>query len=186
MRRRIPLNVIQHSPALLGNAPANNVALLHVLAHAGNLAGSSLTTGRTGGEDRSTEVDNGRYVRDMIVQIAFIPNVNTVGYYEIAFIKYERSTSVPTIGTDPVPTSAVCISDGLQGAIRSLSPGYMIKFMQVPVTKETSKVLSLKINWSKYRKAKVRDGDYFCLVVFNKSSSSGVYDISTRYNTSSN
>jgi len=183
--RQILKGAIQHSPALMGNAPAGGVALLHVLAHATVLAGTSMSQNRFD-EDRNTECANGRNIHNMICNISFVPATATQGYYELGFIKYERSTSVPAIGTDPVPATATILADGLQNSVRSLSPGYMIKFMTIPVTAEISKAISIKLNWAKYRKAKVRDGDYFCLVVFNRTNGAGTYDIQTRFNVADN
>lgn len=185
-RKWIPKKPIQHTPALIGNAPGANTGLLHVLAHAGTLAGGSMTGSRTGGEDRTTEVDNGRHVNTMIVNIGFIPAGGTSGYYELGFIKYERSFTTPAVGSDPVPSTADMVGDGLQRAVRSLTPGYMIKYMQIPVTAETVTTRSIKVNWRKYKKDLVRDGDYFTLLIFNRTAGAGTYDITTRYTTSAN
>lgn len=184
-RRFIPKEQIQHSPSLLGNAPAANVGLLHVLVHANGLAGGSMNADRRD-EDRLTEVGNGRHIRNMIVSIGFIPSANSQGYYELGFIKYERSFTVPTLGTDPVPSTANMLSVGLQQEVRSLTPGYMVKYMQVPISAETTKIISVKVDWAKYKKSMVRDGDYFTLLVFNRTAAAGTYDINTRFNTSSN
>ncbi len=183
--RKILKGVIQHSPALMGNVPATGSGLLHVLAHATVLAGVSMSTNRFD-EDRNTEVANGRNIHNMIVTFAVTPAAATSGYYELGFIKYERSTSVPAIGTDPVPASATIAADGMQNAVRSLSPGYMIKYMQIPVTAEMSTTRSIPINWGKYKKAKVKDGDYFVLLVFNRTGGSATYDIQTRFNVADN
>ncbi len=184
-RRKLLKNPIQHSPSLIGNAPSTNTGLLHVLAHAQGLAGGSMSANRTD-EDRLTEVGNGRRINSMIVSIGFVPATATQGYYELGFIKYERSTSVPALGTDPVPSSANIATVGLQQEVRSLTPGYMIKYMQVPVTAEISKTLSIKLNWNKYRKGMVRDGDYFTVLIFNRTNGAGTYDIQTRFTTSDN
>ncbi len=166
----------------MGNAPTNNIGLVHVLAHAGVLAGGAMGSTRSGGEDRLTEVDNGRQVGNMTIDIAFTISATALGYYEYALIKYERSTTVPIIGTDPVPTSAVITSDGLQNAVRSLSPGYVIQYGQFAIqgTSYTRKIIA---KWAKFGKGMVRDGDYFVLIMFNRSDSAIVYDIQTRYRT---
>ncbi len=182
-RRKIFGQKIQHSMSLIGNAPANQIALLHVLAHAGGLAGGSMTASRTGGEDRTTEVDNGRHVGRMTIDLAFIPLAAANGYYEYALVKYERSTSVPTIGTDPVPTSADFVTDGIQRALRSMTPGYVVQYGMIPITAETTVTRKIIIKWDKFRKAQVRDGDYFVLIMFNRASASNTYDIYCRYNT---
>ncbi len=183
-KRKIYGQPIQHSPALMANSPANNIALLHVLGHAGVLAGGSMNSSRTGGEDRTTEIDNGRTVGKMHVQIDFTVGVNSKGYYEIAAIKYERSTSVPIVGTDPVPTSADIATDGLQREVRNLTPGYCIYWDTVALTAGTNRTKKLVLDWAKYGKAKVRDGDYFALILFNRSDEANtIYDIQTRYKT---
>ncbi len=174
---------IQHSPSLIGNTPANNIALLHVLAHSQQLAGGSMTASRTGGEDRTTEVDNGRHVGKMTLDVAFIPLAAANGYYEYVVVKYERSFTVPVVGTDPVPSSANAVTDGLQREARSLAPGYVVQHGIIPITAETTVVRKIKINWAKFGKSLVRDGDYFCIIFFNRAAASNTYDISIRYNT---
>ncbi len=174
---------IQHSPALLNNAPANNVALLHVLGHAPQLAGASMTATRTGNEDRTTEIDNGRVIGKTTIDFALTPVAASKGYYEYCVVKYERSTSVPQVGTDPVPASADVITDGLQRECRNLTPGYVVKFDTIPVTAETNTSRKIIINWAKFRKQRVRDGDYFCIIFFNRSDAAGIYDLHIRYNT---
>ncbi len=182
-KRKIYGQRIQHSPSLLGNAPANNTGLLHVLAHAGNLAGGAMTSSRTGGEDRTTEVDNGRVIGRTTIDWALTPLTTTKGYYEYVIVKYERSFTVPVVGTDPVPSNANMLTDGLQREARSLAPGYVLQFGLIPVTSETNVVRKIIINWAKFRKAQVRDGDYFCIIFFNRSDASGIYDLHIRYNT---
>ncbi len=181
-RRKIYGQPIQHSPSLLGNNPANDTALIHILAHADQLAGQSMTAARTGAEDRTTDVDNGRHVGRMTLDIGFTVSAST-GYYEYALVKYERSTSVPTIGVDPVPSSADIVSDGLQRAVRSFTPGYVIKFGLIAITPQTNRIVKIKADWAKFGKAQVRDGDYYALIVFNRTDAAPLYDIHIRYKT---
>jgi len=180
--RKMYSQPVQHTASLIGNAPANDTGLVHVLAHASQLAGGSMTASRTGNEDRTTEVDNGRHVGKMTLDIGFTPG-GAKGYYEYAITKYERSFSVPTIGVDPVPSNADMAADGLQRAVRSLTPGYVIRYGIIPITLETSRTQKLVINWAKFKKAQVRDGDYFTITMFNRTDAAPVYDIYTRYKT---
>ena len=181
--RRVPTQSIQHSMSLIGNAPGANVGLAHVLAHAQGLAGGSMTASRTGGEDRTTEVDNGRSVGAMTIDIGFIPLGASQGYYEFALVKYERSFTTPAWGTDPVPGNANVITDGLQREARSLTPGYVVQYGLIPITAEINRTKKIIVNWAKFKKAKVRDGDYFVLLIFNRTAAAGVYDIHCRYRT---
>ena len=182
-RRTTRKMVMQHIPSLMGNSPANNIGLVYVLAHAGSLAGGSPSASRME-EDRLTEVANGNHVGRMTVNVNFIPASTSEGYYEYAFVKYERSFSVPTIGTDPVPTSANITTNGLQQEVRSLSPGYVVQFGTIPITPETIVSRNLSVSWAKYGKSQVRDGDYFCLIFFNRTGAAAtVYDLQIRYKT---
>ncbi len=143
-----------------------------------------MTADRTGGEDRTTAVDNGRKVGNMTLDIGIVPGTTTNGYYEYCVVKYERSTSVPVIGTDPVPSTADIVSDGLQRSCRSSTPGYVIKYGMIPLTSETSRTVKLSIRWAKFHKEKVRDGDYFTIVFFNHTGDgSCIYDLQCRYKT---
>ncbi len=183
-KRKLFGQPIQHSPALMGNSPSSAIGVLHVLGHAGVLAGGSMGSTRSGGEDRLTEIDNGRHVGKMQVQIDFTVGASSIGYYEVAAIKYERSTTVPIIGTDPVPSSADIVGNGLQQAVRSLTPGYCIYWDTIPLTPGTNRTKKFTLNWDKYKKAMCRDGDYFTIIVFNRSGDNNtIYDIQTRYKT---
>ncbi len=142
-----------------------------------------MTGSRTGGEDRTTEVDNGRTVGKTTIDFGLTPTALTTGYYEYAVVKYERSFTVPAIGTDPVPTSANIITGGLQRECRSLAPGYVLQFGIIPATKETVVTRKIIINWAKFNKEKVRDGDYYCIIFFNRTDGAGVYDLHIRYKT---
>ncbi len=184
-RRSIPRETIQHSPSLIGNAPAAGIALLHVFAHADNLASPNLTQDRTGGEDRFTAVDNGRRILPVTIDISILPGTGQQGVYEYAIVKYERSTSVPAIGVDPVPSSADIVASGLQGAVRGFTPGYVVNFGLIPVTSETTTIRKIKVNFAKFKKAKVRDGDYYTIIMYNRTQAGGTYDLQFRYYTSS-
>ncbi len=174
---------IQHSPSSIGNAPAFQVGLLHVLAKSGLLAGASMTSDRTGVEDRTVEIDNGKHVGQMTIDLVIQPSTDTSGYYEYLFVKYQRQTSVPAWGTDPVPTSAGVLTDGLQREARSLSPGWVVKFGIIPCTSETVVTRTIKVNWKKFKMDKVRDGDFFCMLMYNRQSSATKYDFHVRYKT---
>ncbi len=167
----------------MGNGPADNIGLLHVLAHAQGLAGGSMGASRTGGEDRLTEVDNGRHVGHTTIDFSLSFTASPVGYYEYAVVKYERSTSVPSIGTDPVPSSADITTVGLQQSVRSLSPGYVLQYGQIPCVPNINVHRVIKINWAKFKKSLVRDGDYFCIIFFNRSNTTNIYDLQIRYRT---
>ncbi len=175
-------NPIQHSPSLIGNAPANGIALLHVFAQAPGLAGGSMSADRTD-ENRLTEVGNGRKLGRVTIDVGIIPATGQQGFYEYAVVKYERSTSVPVVGTDPVPSSADCVGTGLQQAVRRLTPGYCIQFGLIPITTETTVVRKITISFAKFRKAKVRDGDYYCIIFYNRTQATGTYDLHFRYRT---
>ncbi len=167
----------------MGNAPVNNVGLLHVIANGPQLAGGSMTTDRTSTENRFQGVNNGRYVGKTTIDFALTSVGTPRGYYEYCVVKYQRQFTVPAIGTDPVPSSAVIITDGLQNACRSLAPGYVIKFGTIPVTAETTVTRKIVINWAKFGKAIMRDGDFFTIVFFNRSDSTNTYDLQIRYTT---
>ncbi len=175
--------VMQHIPSLMGNSPANNIGLVHVLAHSGSLAGGSPSASRMD-EDRLTEVANGNHIGRMHVNVNFIPASTSEGYYEYAFVKYERSFTVPVIGVDPVPSSADITTNGLQQEVRSFTPGYVVQFGTIPITPETIVSRNLTVSWAKFGKSLVRDGDYFCLIFFNRTGAAAtVYDLQIRFKT---
>ncbi len=166
----------------MGNAPGNNLALVHVLGKAGELAGASMAASRTP-EDRFQEIANGRTVGNMTINLDFTVAAATTGYYEYAVVKFEKQTAVPTLGAGNMPSSADMAATGLQQAIRNDAPGWVIEYNTIALTGGSNRSKVIKCRWGKYNKAKVRDGDFFMLIIFNRSDANGPYDVQIRYRT---
>ncbi len=171
---------IQHTLAFMGNTPGNNTAVVHVLAKAGILAGGAMDSDRSD-EDRLEEVANGRHVGNMTINLDFTVAAATTGYYEYALIKYEKQLTVPALGVNQVPSSTEINTQGLQQAVRQHAPGWVIKYGTIPLSGGSNKSAIILAKWAKFNKSKVRDGDFWILIVFNRSDANGSYDVQVRY-----
>ncbi len=142
-------------------------------------AGASLGIAREGG-DRDKEVNNGSVVGNITLNVS-IRGITATGSLEIALIKVPRAHSVPTVGTDPVPTSAEVDSSGLQTMARENMPGWVYHYSIMSFATEQPVNKWCKLNLGKFRASKWRDGDYLMLLLFNRSGATITVDHTARY-----
>lgn len=171
---------LQHSPSeMAGSIAGSTLATVRMLATPNSLAGSGAGTARSGA-DRDKEVDAGSRLGTVTVNLG-IRGATASGSIEVGIVKYERQSSVPTVGVDPVPSTADVLSVGLQQALRMASPGWVMKFYNIAYTSETTRTKDFSINLKKFRKATWRDGDYLALLLFNRGTSTVTVDHQARY-----
>ncbi len=164
----------------MGNTILTNDQLLTVPAKAGLLAGTALATDRDAG-DRSQELQTGNILGNMTIDVTASPSGAAFGVIEYVVFKVQRALTVPIIGTDPIPSDADAITGGLQSAYRKNMPGWIIQFGTFRISAEVTAIKKIRINWNKFRMAKVRDGDFFCIVYFNRTGGSITFDWQARY-----
>lgn len=170
---------LQHSPSSMGNSILTAAQLVTFAVVAERLAGTALTTSRTG-SDRQTEVQSGGQVNHITWDLQIQPGANQ-GTLEYLVFKVERSFVTPVVGTDPIPTDAQILSGGLQGSYRKNMPGWVMKYGAVGIAAEQPRVVKIKVNLKKFKKGTIRDGDHIGLVVFNRTGSTITYGWSARY-----
>ncbi len=171
---------VQHSPSSMGNTMLTNDQLLTVPAKATDVAGTALATDRDPG-DRAQELQTGNVLGNMVIDVTATPGAGTFGIVEYVVFKVQRSHTVPIVGTDPIPTDTEIITGGLQGAYREHMPGWVIQFGNFRISQETTAIKRIKINWNKFRMAKCRDGDFYCVTYFNRTGSTITLDWQCRY-----
>ncbi len=172
---------IQHSPSSMGNVVPTNDQLVTFMAVATVTAGTSMTTNRLE-SDRLVEVANGHLVGQTTWDVGFqVGSETQSGYVEYVIFKAERQPTTPVVGTHPIPTDAEVIASGMQQMYRSNMPGWVLKFGTIPVTSETIVTRQISINWAKFRKGKVRDGDFFGITFFNRTATNLTIDWQCRY-----
>ncbi len=171
-----------HVPSAIGNNPVANTAVVFVAGVAARLAGESLTVDVTD-ESRDREIAIGRQVGTMVATITVATPV-TNAILEYGWVKVEKANTTPLLGT-LLPTSAECLSQGTQQALRQEQPGQVIKYGTLPITAGAASVRVVKGAWGKYRMAKCRVGDHFIFYVFERGgSASNSYNIEFFYKTS--
>ncbi len=171
---------ISHVPSSMGNTVLSLDQLVTFVAVANVNAGGSLNTDRLD-TDRLTDVANGSLVGHTTIDISSKANSDVSGTIEYIVFKAERQPSAPVVGTFPIPTDSEVNLSGLQQTYRGNMPGWILQFGQFVITPELTVAKKIKINWSKFGKAKVRDGDYFGITYFNRVPGSVTLDWQSRY-----
>lgn len=171
-----------HVVASMNNNQLTNSQVVHICANAGAnlLAGSALPTIVTAGSNRTT----GNSIDSVIGQTTFDVAIREVagnGAIEYVVWKRERQDAVPAAGTG-LPTDAEVITEGLQGAYRRVLPGRIFKFGVFALATGQPRAFKVTMNWSKFKVAKIKTGDFYGITVFWRSGSGIRTDFQTRYN----
>ncbi len=177
--KRVFKTSIQHSPSSMGNSILTDAQLVTFQAVSTVPAGTSMANARID-TDRAVEVSNGEEVGNMTVTVGIFPGASN-GYIEYAVFKAQRQSTTPVVGTFPMDSNSAVNSAGLQQIMRQNMPGWVYKFGTIPYTPETIHTRDIKISYRKFKVAKVRDGDFFGIVFFNRGASTVTFDWQARY-----
>ncbi len=171
-----------HKPSSMGNSVATSIAAVFIAANAGAFAntGTGLTTARESLSNREQENTIGSKINSIIFDLTFQPGTGAGGAIEYAIFKAERMSAVPSLGAG-LPTSATINTSGLQAAMAVEQPGRVIKYGQVPISEGTTAVRSLKGAFAKFKLSTIRTGDYYGIIVFNRTAMSVVTSFQARY-----
>ncbi len=171
---------ITHVPSTMDQSQAINVLSLIFSTVSTVVAGVSATTGRLD-TDRDREVSNGEEVGRTTYTIQYEPAAGAFGTVEYCLFKAERQATTPVIGTHPIPSSADVLAQGIQQAFRLNMSTWVCRFGSFPVSAETPVVRNITINWKKFKKATVKDGDFYGLALFNRTQGTCAFSIQMRY-----
>ena len=144
------------------------------------VAGVSATTGRLD-TDRDREVSNGEKVGYTRFTLQIEPTGAGYGTLEWILFKVERSAVTPVVGTHPIPSSADVDGQGIQQAFRLNMSTWVCRFGAISVSAETPIVRTIGINWSKFKKGTVKDGDHYGIALFNRTTGSMDYSVQMMY-----
>ncbi len=144
------------------------------------VAGTSATTGRLD-TDRDREVSNGEKVGFTRFTLQFEPSATAVGSIEYVLFKAERQATTPVVGTFPIPSSAEVDGQGIQQAFRLNMSTWVCKFGVFPVTPEVAFARTVTINWSKFKKGTVKDGDHYGIALFNRTNGTINFSVQMMY-----
>ncbi len=174
---------VMHLPSSMANNPMASESVVMFAAVASNYAttGTSLTSDTFENADRSQLVPIGADIPSIVYNIA-IRNATATAVLEFAFFKIERAHEVPQTNDVLLPSNATINSLGLQAAFRQYQPGRLLKYMKIAVAAEQPRAFSTKINYAKFKMVKMRTGDYYGVIIFNRGSMAMTIDIEARYN----
>ncbi len=178
-RRAISRPRVQHTASEMSGTILTKILSLRYLCIPNANAGVAMDTPREGG-DRNKEVNNGSVVGNITLNVS-IRGISAEGTLEIGLVKIPRSHIVPVIGTDPIPASSEVDGSGLQTMMRENMPGWVYHYSLMSFAPEQPRNKWIKLNLSKFRASKWRDGDYLALFLFNRSSATITVDHTARY-----
>ncbi len=158
----------------------SNTQLVTFIAVSTVPAGTSMSNTRLD-TDRAVEVSNGALVGRTTINVGMLPAAGANGYYEYIVFKAQRQFTTPVKGTNPLPSDTEVIAAGLQQEYRKNMPGWIIQYGQFPITAETTATKTIKIDWNKFKMAKVRDGDFYGITYFNRTGATCTFDWQARY-----
>ncbi len=174
------MSSITHVPSTMDQTLAANILGLVFSTVSTVVAGVSATTGRLD-TDRDREVSNGEKVGFTRFTLQFEPTGAGFGTIEYVIFKIERSAITPVVGTFPIPTSATVDGQGIQQAFRLNMSTWVCKFGTFAVSAETPLVRTVTINWNKFKKATVKDGDHYGIGIFNRTTGSLDFSVQMFY-----
>lgn len=168
-----------HVPSTIaGSIGAGAMATIVVVNPSLDAAGSASANIEASDRDRTANVGN--QLGRLIITTTF-RNPTATGNLEFCVMHVERSAATPAAGTHPVPSAATVSSVGMQQATRMANPGRVLYFGVLAYTPETTRNKQFSVTPAKYRMSKVRPGDYFMLLIFNRGSAAISYDYQARF-----
>ncbi len=181
-KRKSYKSQIMHLPSDMGTnlLAANSLVFVAAVAANYQFIGQGLGADTFENADRLSNVVVGSDILSIIFNIDVRNNTGD-GSIEYAILKVERAHVVPNTDGVLLPTDADIITLGLQASVRQYQPGRVIKFGTFSVAKEQPRSLSIKGNFVKFKMGRMRTGDFYLLVLFNRTSQDCTVDIQSRY-----
>lgn len=174
-----------HIPStMLNTISVNSQSLIFAVVPPVNV--SSAVGANLNDQDRDREVGIGQYIQgNIIFDLSISPDEagQTIdsGVMQFIVFKLERQDGLPAIGVGTVPSNVDVQTAGMQQAWRLKNPGRIFKFSQFVYSNSLQTVRRFTFNPSKYKKAKIRPGDYIGLALFNQSDTNAIYSVQMRY-----
>ncbi len=172
-------NAVIHVPTTIGGTIASNAMTLFFIAVPSILAGGNATT-NIEAQDKDRTVNVGHHVGRINVDMS-IRITTADGAIECCIFKLERQTVTPLIGVDNVPSASECSTQGLEQAVRLANPGRVYLTKRTAYSADNTRIINLKVSPSKYKVSKMKAGDHWCLLVFNRAAATITNDFQGRY-----
>ncbi len=168
-----------HVPATIAGTAAVNVNTLLIIESPSIFAAGSASS-NIEAQDKDRTVNVGHHMGKFEIDLAF-HNIINDGILEFCVFKVERSDATPAVGTHPVPSDADVLGAGLQQACRLANPGKVFHFSQRSYNLETPLTHKIRVSPAKYRLSKVKAGDHWVLMIFNRGAQAVTYNFQCRY-----
>ncbi len=172
-------NTVIHVPSSINGTIASVTALVTVIVSPSIFAAGSASS-NIEAQDKDRTVNVGHHVGRLNLDIS-IRNTTNQGLAEFALIKVERADATPALGTHPIPTSAEINTQGMQQAVRMANPGKTFHFSQRTWTPEHNITHKIIVSPAKYKLSKMKAGDHWILLSFNRSNALFTFDFQARY-----
>jgi len=182
-RRNIKRNSVMHLPSsMLNSVPGNQSVILFASVTSNyQTIGTPLTNDTFENADRLQNTQLGANIDSIVYNIA-IREIANDGIIEYVIFKIERSDEVPDTTNSKMPTDVEITTEGLQSAFRRYQPGRVLKYGAFGVASAQPRAISVKGDYKKFRFVKVRAGDYYGILIFNRNVASLEVDLQARYN----
>ncbi len=177
-RRKLGNSVI-HVPATINGTIATSAMTLFVIESPSIFAaGSASSNIEAQDKDRTVNVGHhlGRFTIDMSIR-----NTTNQGLAEFCVLKVERADATPAIGTHPIPSASEVNTQGMQQACRLANPGKVFHTSMRTWTPEHNITHKIIVSPAKFKLSKVKAGDHWVLLVFNRSNATYTIDFQCRY-----
>ncbi len=168
-----------HVPSTMGSSPGSLVGIAYIIASPSIFAAGSASS-NIEAQDKDRTVNVGHHIGRITIDFG-VSAATFDGTCEFAITKVLRADSTPALGTHPLPSAAEISSQGLQQAVRLANPGLVFHFSKVAMTKEMTKVVRITVSPAKYKQSKMKAGDHWVLIAFNRSGGACAWDFECRY-----
>ncbi len=177
-RRKLGNSVI-HVPSTMSQTLASKIATAIVIESPSIFAGGSASA-NIEAQDKDRTANVGHHLGTL--NLAWSTRITTGdGIMEFAVIKVERASTTPVLGTHPIPSSTEIDTEGMQQAVRLANPGKTFHYSARSYTAEHTFVHNIRVSPAKYKLSKVKAGDHWILMAFNRGGTTVTFDFQARY-----
>ncbi len=178
VRRKMGNSVI-HVPSTIGGVLTTLNTSVIVIQSPSIFAGGSASS-NIEAQDKDRTVNVGHHLGTFTIDIA-IRDVTNNGAMEFCVFKVERASTTPAIGVHPVPSNSEINTQGMQQACRLANPGKVFHYSQRAFQTQQPFTHKIRVSPAKFRLSKVKAGDHWMLLMFNRGSQSVTLDFQCRY-----
>ncbi len=177
-RRKMGNSVI-HVPSSMDATLVANTAVVLVLTSPSIFAGGSASS-NIEAQDKDRAVNVGHHVGAFTVDIS-VRDTPASGIIECCVFKVERAATTPILGTHPIPSTAEVLTQGTQQACRLANPGKVFHYSKRAFSDNQIIAHRFRVSPAKFRLSKLKAGDHWILLLFNRGTGSITFDFEARY-----